>query len=190
MCQPLGQTGWWGPDLRWWWWEGRERWMVIIPVSIDMLQFTPEISGLKQKTNILSHLMVSVGWTLGRAQPGSLSRQAYHSCSLMMAGAWKAEGLGQWEPSISVSSRGLRASPCGSSTCDSFNFPITWRPFADELQGAWWELNHLLWVSLGSHIVLLTPHCWSIQPEKSSFKRRRHRPTFNGRNVKEFVNIF
>lgn len=35
--------------------------MVIIPVSIDMLQFTPEISGLKQKTNILSHLMVSVG---------------------------------------------------------------------------------------------------------------------------------
>lgn len=166
--------------------------MVIIPVSIDMLQFTWEISGLKHKTNILSHLVVSVGWTLGRGQPGSLSRPAYLTCSLMMAGAWKAEERGQWEhqPSISLSSRGLRAAPCGSSTCDSWNFPITWRLFAVEVQGAWWELNHLLCVSLGSHIVLLSPHYWSVQPEKSSFKRKRHRPTFNGRNVREFVNIF
>ena len=29
-----------------------------------------------------------------------------------------------------------------------------------------------------------------VKTEKTSFKRKRHRPTFNGKNVKEFVSIF
>lgn len=187
MCQPLGQRGWWGPDLKWWWWNGRKRWMVLTPVSIDMLQFTPEISGLKQKRTFY-HIM----WFLWVELWEGLSQAVYLGRAIIVVVWWwlEPEKQREREPSISVSSCGLRATPRDSSICDSLNFPITWRPFADELQGAWWELNHLLWVSLGSHIVLLSPHYWSIQPEKSSFKRKRHRPTFNGRIVKELLNVF
>lgn len=94
------------------------------------------------------------------------------------------------QPGISVSSCSLRASPCGSSTWGSSGFPTVLRLVADELRGPRWKLHHLPWVSLGSHMASLSPSDWSRQSVKSSFKRKSHRPTHNGSNVKEFVSIF
>lgn len=67
--------------------------MVHTPVSIAMLQFTPELTPVAEnnKTCFII-LMASVGWNLGRAQLGSLSKQGYHHCSQKVVGASKAGG--------------------------------------------------------------------------------------------------
>ena len=107
----------------------------------------------------------------------------------MVVGASKAEGQSRWELAKSPC-RFLSQGLCGSSPCASVGFPTTWRPFADEFQGMRWKLNHLLWISLGSHRVTLS-HSIGLNSHRSQISRQRDIDSpLNRKNVKDFGDLF